>query len=95
MPRPDPPEDKRRSRSDEERNDRRVEEIVHIVLDLYVLRAKTLSAGRPDGAFAEALVKAQQPFEAERWRIENRLAALDIRIKASCDEANPERRGNY
>lgn len=83
MPRPEQPEDKRRSRSDEERNDRGVEDIVRIALELYVLRAKTLSAGRPDAAFAEALVTAQQHFEAERWRLENRPTALDIHIKAS------------
>lgn len=83
LPRADPSEDKPNSRSNEARNDRRVEDVIRIVLDLYVLRAKTLSSGRPDDAFAETLIRAQKHFESERWRIENRLTALDIRIKAS------------
>ena len=75
--------DKRRDRSDEDRTDRNVKEVAGLVLSLYVLRAKTLSAGRPDPDLADALAKAQGRFESERWRIQSRPSALDIRIKAS------------
>jgi len=83
MPRSEPLDEKHRSRSDEASRDRTVEDVIQTVLKLYVLRAKTLSIGRPAAAFAEELVKAQQHFDSQRWRIESRPTALDIRVKAS------------
>lgn len=83
---PRPPtagDDKRRHRSDHDSTDRAVKEVAGLVLDLYVLRAKTLSAGKPDPDLEEALAKAQRHFESERWRIQSRPSALEIRIKAS------------
>ena len=76
-------DDKRRDRSDYDRTDRGVKEVAGIVLSLYVLRAKTLSAGNPAPDFAEELAEAQRHFESERWRIQSRPSALEIRIKAS------------
>ncbi len=74
-------DEKRRQRSEEDRTDRNVKEVAGLVLSFYVLRAKTLSAGKPDPGLSEAFAKAQGHFESERWRI--RPSALDICVKAS------------